>query len=204
MDNIDYKLILEQAFEEFGRLVAGRDDLELKIAKQFQFIRATVNMLPDEEREKFESEVERLASGTGGLTNAIKNVLQVAPTKWHTATSVRDSLVQSGFDFSSYTANPLASIHSILKRLKNTEAESTTIDGVMAWKWRQASPSLFRRRRYVPRPLGPPPTGFTVKPAVPLATLLGQAPAPPPSGEPAPPTPAPPLWETPDKGKGKK
>ena len=135
MAPIDYKAILEQAFAEYGSMILERQGLDLEIAKKKQFIRATMNMLPDEEREKFNTAFEVVSGESLGLTDAIRKVLQSNPKKPFTATEVRDQLQKSKFDFSAYRSNPLASIHAVLKRLKSEEVESTEIDGVSAWRW---------------------------------------------------------------------
>jgi hypothetical protein len=134
MAPIDYSAILMQAFEEYAGLLQERQNLDLELAKKRQFIKATLNMLSDEQRECFNSIFEDIG-GELGLTDAIRKALQTEPKKSFTASDVRDKLKQSGFDFSSYKANPLASIHAVLKRLKPDEVEATEIDGVAAWRW---------------------------------------------------------------------
>lgn len=148
MIDTDYNAILKRAFEEYGKLLADRENLDLQITKQFQFIRATINMLADEERDEYEKAIAKLALDSIGLTEAIRRILQASPSRWHTATDVRDKLVTTGFDFATYKANPLASVHSVLKRLKPMEFESTTIDGVMAWRLKEthATRHILRRK----------------------------------------------------------
>jgi hypothetical protein len=135
MAPIDYKTLLEQAFAEYGAMVLDRQALDLNIAKKKQFIKATMNMLPDEDRAALEEALDKLSGESLGLTDAIRKVLQNEPKKSFTATDVRDKLKKSSFDFSSYKTNPLASIHAVLKRLKPEEVETTEIDGVAAWRW---------------------------------------------------------------------
>ena len=132
----DYKAVIEQAFKELGELILKREEADLQVAKRLQLIRATVNMLPDDEREQFESMLSHFGNRSVGLTEAIRNVLRNAPEQWHTATVVRDKLVSAGFDFSEYAANPLASIHTILKRFKPEEVERAIIEGVPAYRWK--------------------------------------------------------------------
>lgn len=130
----DYKTILRQAMEEFDSLLKERQELDLKIAQKEQFIRATMYQLPDAERKTVEDWFNSLNTGIAGLSVSIRKVLASSPKKFHTATEVRDALVKQGFDFGNYSSNPLASVHSSLKRLKPEEVETTTIDGVMAWR----------------------------------------------------------------------
>jgi hypothetical protein len=131
----DYKEILAKEFAEFGQLILRRQQVEFEIAQKHQFIRAALNMLPDEDRATFEAKLSQLAGESLGLTDAIRKALQSNPKKAHTATDVRNTLKEMKFDFSRYTSNELASIHSVLKRLKPEEVETTDIDGVMAWRW---------------------------------------------------------------------
>jgi hypothetical protein len=135
MTPIDYKSLLEQALAEYGQMVLDRQLMDLEIAKKKQFIKATMNMLPDEDRAALDAALDKLSGEPLGLTDAIRKVLQREPKKPFTATAVRDKLKKANFDFSSYKTNPLASIHAVLKRLKPEEVETTDIDGVTAWRW---------------------------------------------------------------------
>jgi hypothetical protein len=144
---IDYKAVLTQALDEFGAVLKERQELDLKVAQKLQFIRATMNQLPDDEVSQFEDCLQKLASGSAGLSDSIRMVLQENLRKWHTAAQVRDALIKSGFDFGNYASNPLASVHSTLKRLKPEEAETHTVDGVMVWRWK-ATDKPRRRFRH--------------------------------------------------------
>lgn len=135
MAPINYAEILGQAFEEYAKLLEERQNLDLELSKKKQFIRATINMLPDnKDQECFKFLLDGFMEELG-LTDAIRKVLRSNPKNYFTATEVRDKLREAKFDFSSYKANPLASVHSILKRLKPDEVEATEIDGVAAWRW---------------------------------------------------------------------
>lgn len=135
MVDVNYKTMLEQSFDDFTRLIKEREELELKIAKLHQFMKATANMLSDEDRVVFIATVDQLAGDAVGLTNTVRNALKAAAPNWLTAPDVRDQLLTSGFDFSGYTSNPLASIHAVLKRLKPSDVETTSIEGVAAYRW---------------------------------------------------------------------
>lgn len=147
---IDYKAVLTQTLQEFDAILKERQELDLKLAQKLQFIRATMNQLPDNEVSQFEDYLQKLFSGSGGLSDSIRRVLSENPRKWHTATQVRNALIKSGFDFGNYASNPLASVHSALKRLKPEEAETDTVDGVMVWRWNQADKYRARHRRRNP------------------------------------------------------
>lgn len=135
MAPIDYMTILAQAFDDYSKLLQDRQNLDLELAKKRQFIKATLNMLPDNDRECFNAIFEDIGGEFLGLTDAIRKALQSNPKKSFTATEVRDKLKETKFDFSDYKSNPLASIHAVLKRLKPEEVEGTEVDGVAAWRW---------------------------------------------------------------------
>lgn len=161
---IDYKAVLLQAIIEFRELLKRRQELELKLAQKEQFVRATMYQLPDEDRARFEDLLDTIAAGSAGLSASIRAILSGNPRKWHTATQVRDALKKSGFDFGNYASNPLASVHSALKRLKTEDAEMTTVDGVMAWRWKGADKPRLRFSRRNP---------FASGPMISLGTLAG-------------------------------
>jgi hypothetical protein len=139
MTDENYKAVLNEAISRLGNLTQKRDQLELDIQKTIQFIHATANMLPDAERDKFWFDVQQVASRaeirTEGLTAAIKDILSKAPKEWFTITMVRDRLVASGFDFSGYTSNPLASISTVLKRANPDQIENKRVESVNAYRW---------------------------------------------------------------------
>src|SRR5689334_18195488 len=140
---VDYKAVLAQALEEYEDLVKQRQEIELKIAQKNQFICATMYQLPDEDRTMVDEWLDKRADAGAGLSGSIRTFLSANPKKWYTATEVRDALKERGFDFTSYSSNPLASVHSSLRRLKPEEAETARIEGVIAWRWKAKAP---RRR----------------------------------------------------------
>ncbi|MGA3237866.1 MAG: hypothetical protein ABSG03_16350 [Bryobacteraceae bacterium] len=60
----------------------------------------------------------------GGMTESIRNILTEAGEPL-TASEIRDGLERKGFDMRSYS-NPLANIHTILRRLTESKAVETT------------------------------------------------------------------------------
>lgn len=140
MTTTDYRAVLMNAFARFGEIVDQRAKLELERAKLHQFIAATVNMLPDDDEQEFTDAFDRLLEKTEerthSLTEAIRKALQGANQDWLTVAQVRDRLAASGFDFSGYTSNPLASISTTLKRFKSDEVESRMIGGVTVYRWK--------------------------------------------------------------------
>lgn len=65
---------------------------------------------------------------TGGMAEAIRYVLQSDPTHDFSASDVRTGLKILKFNFDNLT-NPLASIHSVLKRLNESGEASVIVDG---------------------------------------------------------------------------
>lgn len=157
MPKINYISILQQEFAEYSTRLRQRQEIDFDLSQREQFIRATVNMLPEEERVSWETLLNAMTVGDVGLSDSIRNVLKSAPRKFYTASEIKNMLVKSGFDFSKYTASPLSSVHAALKRLKPEDAELSQIDGVMAWKW--VAPSTgqrigvsFRKIKMLPQP----------------------------------------------------
>jgi len=122
-------------------LTRQRDELEMQIAKLNQLIRAALNMLPDDERENLEKNIELIDGRNIGLTEAVRQALLHAPRgAWIPGTDLRKMLIEAGFDFSEYTSNPLASIYSVAKRFKPQEVETSVIDGVRVFRWKGLTP----------------------------------------------------------------
>lgn len=132
---VNYRELAEKAHKELRDLVTRRDQIQLEIDKTMRFLRATIGMLPDEERAFFRAELEAVADDYEvGITDAVRSALRSSPRKWNTATDVRDMLLDSGFNFRNYTSNPLASISTILRRMCPNEAEKIKIEGVAAYR----------------------------------------------------------------------
>ena len=154
---IDYKAVLHETMRS---MVANRkkiEQLEIESAKLRQFFSATVKMLPDEEREEFiaamREVIESVTIRESSLKDAIYRVLTQVSPKFLTATEVRDQLRASGFDFSEYTSNELASISTTLRRFKPDEVETSTNDtGVAEFRWNQqrANAEALRQKNMIP------------------------------------------------------
>src|SRR6476646_11807726 len=77
-------------------------------------------------REAEESKSETSATGS-------------AKDAWFTPVEIRDALKRMGFPFENYKANPLASIHTTLKRMVPAEMEVKTLkDGQKAYRLKSA------------------------------------------------------------------
>lgn len=145
MDMVAYIKVVDDAFDKLEELQRRREALDAEAMKLEQLIAATANMLPDNAKEialkLLDARRELSRTRELGLTDATRLALKAKPSQWLTVSAVRDLLLAYGFDFSSYTTNPLASVSAVLKRMKNEEVEITTVDGgVAAYRWKQTEP----------------------------------------------------------------
>jgi len=147
----NYPQLVEGIFTRMAKIMRERSDLDAESAKLTQLLHATVNMLPDNERNAildkwtafFETQLNRETS----LIDSVRRAMQEAGREWLTFAKVRDRLIASGFDFSGYVSNPLASVSATLVRLKDKgEVETTTIEGVAAYRWDQRAARVRRRK----------------------------------------------------------
>lgn len=149
MTDTEYSTILRSSIRKLRSLLQERDEKELEISKVRQFVRATVNMLPDKERQQMERSLSIIDSSDManrmGLADAVKNVLERAPRQWFTVAQVRDVLRDTGFDFSGYTSNPLSSVSTTLNRIKSRDIERAEIDGVNAYRWKDTKAARKRK-----------------------------------------------------------
>jgi hypothetical protein len=130
-----FKKAIEDAKKKLLRLVDQRDTIGTEIERTKNAIEALAYMLdnPDETATELADLNEII--GPRGMTDAISRILQstAAPL---TPVEVKESLSSTGFDLTNYS-NALASIHTILKRLGQTEnVEVTNKDGKTAYVWK--------------------------------------------------------------------
>ena len=122
------------------KLVANREKLNLEIQRISALIAANADFLPEEERAVRLQELEQLVADPPGFTDSVRNVLRANPERAATATDVRDLLAEAGFNLSDYS-NPLASIHTILKRLaERGEVTTITDNGQTYYRWKADGP----------------------------------------------------------------
>ncbi len=135
MDINRYRRAITLQHYSLRKLVAERDKTNLEIERAAEHIKANANFLPDAERAEELRKLEQVIAGPPGFTDAVRNVLRNNPGYSATATRVRDMLISSGFNLNSYS-NPLASIHTILKRLaERGEADPTINNGEVYYRW---------------------------------------------------------------------
>jgi hypothetical protein len=122
------------------RLVAKREKLNLEIERISELLIANANFLPDAEKADQLLQLEQLVADPPGFTDSVRKVLRANRGQAATALAVRDLLAKAGFNLSAYT-NPLASIHTILKRLaERGEAIASTNDGQIYYRWKADAP----------------------------------------------------------------
>ena len=138
----DYRRALDAALREYEQALASRAELDQRIAQLQQTIGTLTKLCGYTPTAPF------------GLTDACRVTLRCAAGPM-TAVEVRDRLQATGVDLGRY-ANPLAAIHTVLRRLAESgeaaisEADETTRT---AYAFRQGPPA------------GPPTPGRQARPA---------------------------------------
>jgi hypothetical protein len=151
MTDQDYERLLEETLEKMFRLNERMEQEENELLRLKQFAYATGNMVSDEAKvrisEKYLDLLAKLQGRDSSLTDSIRTALQSVYPKWQTAAKVKALLLERGFDFSSYSSNPLSSISTALRRLKETEQiESHDFDGVAAFRATESTRDYLLRR----------------------------------------------------------
>ena len=148
--------MLLDLMEERQKWASKRDEAIREISRLSELIRAAMNMVSPEQLARYEPIFERIEQRPLGLSVAIRACFAAAaaPTKlveiakrmarsgkpesadavspeklWLTPVEIRDRLKNIGFPFENYKANPLASIHTTLKRMVPGEMEVKTLKG---------------------------------------------------------------------------
>jgi hypothetical protein len=117
------------------KLLEQRDNLNRQIEHTVELISANANFLPEDERAAHLQKLAEMVAGPPGFTDSVRQVLRNIPSRALTAKRVRDLLRDAGFDLSSYT-NPLASIHTILRRLaERGEVAVSDAAGEVQYRW---------------------------------------------------------------------
>jgi len=127
---IDYLKMVQDLVKEREEWIRKRDDVIRELSRLSELIRSTVKMLPEEQRARCDVLLERIDKRPAGLTIAIRLCFTAAKRRdgkdWLTPVEIREFLKEGGFNFENYKANPLASIHSTLKRMVPHEVECKT------------------------------------------------------------------------------
>lgn len=139
MNELNYNEQLDRLLSRLAEIMRQRSDLDVEADKVTQLIHATANMLPDGERndvlDKWTHLFRTQLNSETSLTDSVRKAIQESNREWQTAAQVRNRIVLSGFDFSAYMSNPLASVSTTLARLKEKgEVETTSVEGVTAYR----------------------------------------------------------------------
>jgi hypothetical protein len=124
-----YRKQVNHALRELAEWGKRRKEADKQMAKLRSLIVANANMLPDHERDQLIA--MSAEASTFGITNSIRSIFRDAYPKGLTPTQVRDKLIEDGFDLSTQT-NPMASIHSVIKRLLTADDIAPFEDG---YRW---------------------------------------------------------------------
>jgi hypothetical protein len=156
MTDAEYMELLEQTIKEMGEIGKQRIELAVEMDKRGQFARAVANLLSDEAKANFEKKwgpwLEQAQRNQASLVDAVRRAIQSGYPQWLTVVNVRDKIVrEQAFNFSSYASNPLSSVSTTLRRIKEAgDAEAIELDGVIAYRWKGQPPS--HEGPFMPRP----------------------------------------------------
>src|SRR5258708_26905414 len=106
-----------------------RSEADQNLMRVTELIKSAVKMLPPDHKFGGDLIVDHYDNRPVGLTAAIRTALTDAGKEWMTPIEIRDYLQSISFDFEHYKTNPLASIHSTLKRLMPDEVEAKKFAG---------------------------------------------------------------------------
>ena len=127
---IDYVKLLRDLMKERESWARERDEADRQFSRVSELIRSTVKMLSPEQRSECVGDlIEHFDQvHSPGLANMVRGAFG-SGKEWLTPVQVRDYLSSIGFNFEKYKANPLASIHTTLRRMVPSEVECKTLDG---------------------------------------------------------------------------
>jgi len=122
--SIDFQSWYENAKADLAALQSEKAELESALEdreKRIAMLERTVNFLAPMVGEE---PAPAVAAENAGMTGSIREILKKSPEPL-TASEIREGLEKLGFDMKSYS-NPLATIHTVLRRLAEAEEVETT------------------------------------------------------------------------------
>jgi len=143
MVETDYKAMVENLRKRLAEIDAERAEIEARrsdLEKETASIKEALSHLLPLCGEIFDPND---LSGAG-FTNAIRSVLASYVGKWLSASEVRESLGQRGFQLSVYS-NPMASIYKILSRLVESGEIESKSEGANVFYRTKPEASLLER-----------------------------------------------------------
>jgi hypothetical protein len=127
--NLDsFRSQIAQAQVSIQQLWSLRQTVDERIADLRDLVRANANFLPAEER-RAELIALEMFKPPENIAEAVKITLYIAQARGVRVTPLETKAIaeERGFDFSGYT-NPMASVHSILKRMKDSDPPEVDFD----------------------------------------------------------------------------
>jgi hypothetical protein len=134
---------LESLVEEKKRIAIRGREVDIQIGALHQSLSGLLLYADalDQTDEKLTALFKAVAdmlfpsNSTATLTEACRKALRESKRRM-SAVEVKKAVESGGFDFSGYTSNPLSSIHTTLKRLKESgDAKETTLEGTKYYQW---------------------------------------------------------------------
>jgi len=127
-----YRKAIAVAFNSLRVLIHRREQIDRQVARLKSVVIANAAMLSDSERDETLRSLQELV-GTPGFTGAVREFMRRNSLYSFTPIDVREGLKTVNFDVTDYD-NPLASIHTILKRLTLRGQVERNADGTYKWK----------------------------------------------------------------------
>jgi hypothetical protein len=137
--SVDFPSWYENAKADLEKLQGERAELERQfegVETQIAVLQRTVNFLAPLVGEE---PTPAVPSEGAGMTDSVREILRKSPEPL-TASEIRDALERMGFDMKSYS-NPLATIHTVLRRLTEADEVETT-HGMMSSGKRYVMPAF--------------------------------------------------------------
>ena len=129
-----YRHAIEVALTRLQALVNRRQQIDDQIHRLKAVVIANAAMLPSAQQSEIMNALRDLVGTPPGFTDAIREFMRRNSGHWFTAIAVRDGLKTVNFDVGEHD-NPLASTHTILKRLHaRREVDRNPLDGSYTWR----------------------------------------------------------------------
>lgn len=129
-----YRKAIQVALHRLRVLVERREQIDRFVAKLRSVVIANAAMLSNSERDETLRSLQEIVGPSRGFTHAVREFMRRNAERSFTAIAVREGLKTVSFDVTEYD-NPLASIHTILKRLSERgELNRNASDGTYRWR----------------------------------------------------------------------
>lgn len=128
---VDYLAVVNDAYAQLEEIERKLASLQQDRQRLTLLIKATTPFLTDEQKKRVVRSILNIEDTPiqfQGLTDAIRSALKRNANHWMTSTTVKEMLANSGFDFSSYESNPLASVSTVLRRIAGKDGIEVLFD----------------------------------------------------------------------------